>query len=57
MILGKGQIFFVSNLIYSRFQETANYPSGSALAIIMLAVSLVFIYAVTRLARARWMTQ
>ncbi|HMN85666.1 MAG TPA: ABC transporter permease subunit [Bauldia sp.] len=54
MILGKGQIFFVSNLIYSRFQETANYPSGSALAIIMLAVSLLVILAVTRLARARW---
>lgn len=54
MILGKGQIFFVSNLIYSRFQETANYPSGSALAIIMLAVSLLVILAITRLARARW---
>jgi putative spermidine/putrescine transport system permease protein len=57
MILGKGQVFFVSNLIYSRFQETANYPSGSALAIIMLAVSLAFIYAVTRFARGRWTTR
>jgi putative spermidine/putrescine transport system permease protein len=54
MILGKGQIFFVSNLIYSRFQETANYPSGSALAMIMLAVSLAVIYGITRLAQARW---
>ena len=54
MILGKGQIFFVSNLIYTRFQQTANYPSGSALSVIMLVLSLIIIYAVTRLASARW---
>ncbi|SFT85698.1 ABC transporter permease [Paraburkholderia aspalathi] len=47
MILGKGKVLMVSNLIYARFSEVANYPSGSAVAIIMLIVSLVVIYALT----------
>lgn len=55
MILGKGQIFFVSNLIYTRFQQTANYPSGSALSVVMLVLSLLVIYGVTRVASARWL--
>ena len=56
MILGKGQIFFVSNLIYRRFGEIANYPSGSALAIVMLVLSLFIIYVIARGATARWDT-
>ena len=52
MILGRGQIFFVSNLVYSRFGEVANYPSGSALSMIMLALSLLIIYLITRMATA-----
>lgn len=47
MILGKGKILFVSNLIYSRFSEISNYPSGSAISIIMLVLSLAIIYGVT----------
>ena len=54
MILGRGQIFFVSNLVYSRFGEVANYPSGSALSMIMLALSLLIIYLITRMATAHW---
>ena len=54
MVLGKGQIYFVSNLIYARFGEVANYPSGSALSMIMLVLSLLIIYSVTRIATARW---
>ncbi|MGY8685969.1 ABC transporter permease, partial [Bradyrhizobium sp. UFLA05-153] len=54
MVLGRGKIMFVSNLIYNRFSELANFPSGSAVAIIMLAISLLVIYAVSRLARSRW---
>lgn len=56
MILGKGKLLFVSNLIYSRFSEVANYPSGSAISIVMLVVSLLFIYLVSRVAAARWST-
>jgi putative spermidine/putrescine transport system permease protein len=54
MILGKGKVLFISNLIYARFSEIANYPSGSAVAIIMLAVSLLTIYVITRVVSARW---
>ena len=54
MILGKGKVLFISNLIYARFSEIANYPSGSAVAIIMLAVSLLTIYVFTRVVSARW---
>ena len=56
MVLGKGQIYFVSNLIYARFGEVANYPSGSALSMIMLVLSLVIIYLVTRVASTGWDT-
>ena len=54
MILGKGKILFVSNLIYSRFSEIANYPSGSAISIIMLVLSLAIIYGITYLVTKRW---
>ena len=54
MILGKGKILFVSNLIYARFSEIANYPSGSAISIVMLILSLGIIYGVTRLVNSWW---
>ncbi len=54
MILGKGKILFVSNLIYSRFSEIANYPSGSAISIIMLVLSLMIIYVITYFVNKRW---
>ncbi len=54
MILGKGKILFVSNLIYSRFSEIANYPSGSAISIVMLLLSLLIIYGITYLVTTRW---
>jgi putative spermidine/putrescine transport system permease protein len=47
MILGKGKVLFISNLIYSRFSEIANYPSGSAIAVAMLLLSLGIIYGIT----------
>lgn len=54
MVLGRGKIMFVSNLIYSRFSELANFPSGSAVAVVMLAVSLLVIYTISRLTSSRW---
>jgi putative spermidine/putrescine transport system permease protein len=53
MILGKGKVLFVSNLIFSRFSELGNYPSGSAISVILLVASVSIIYLVARLA-ARW---
>ena len=57
MILGKGKVLFVSNLIYARFSEIANYPSGSAISIIMLILSLLLIYGVTYFVNRRWIKQ
>lgn len=50
-ILGKGRVLFVSNLIYSRFSEMANYPSGAAFSVIMLIVSLLVVYLISRAVR------
>ena len=54
MVLGKGKVLFVSNLIYRRFSEVANYPSGSAISITLLVVSLAIVYVVSRVASQRW---
>ncbi len=52
-ILGKGRVLFVSNLIYSRFSEVANYPSGAAISIVMLLLSILVVYAISRAAAPR----
>jgi ABC-type spermidine/putrescine transport system permease subunit I len=54
MVLGKGRVLFVSNLIYSRFGEIGNYPGGAALSISLLALSLIVVYALGRAAGSRW---
>lgn len=54
LVLGRGQIIFVSNLIYARFAEVANYPSGSALSIGLLAISLVIVIVTARVTTRRW---
>jgi ABC-type spermidine/putrescine transport system permease subunit I len=53
MVLGKGRVLFLSNSIYNRFSELADYPSGAAIAMVMLAVSLALVVAVSRLAAPR----
>jgi len=54
MVLGKGRVLFVSNLIYSRFGEIGNYPGGAALSITLLTLSLIVVYALDRAAGSRW---
>ena len=54
LILGKGRITFVSNLIYNRFSEIANYPSGSAISLLLLMLSLFLVYGISRLLSRRW---
>lgn len=49
-ILGRGRVLFISNLVYSRFSEIANYPSGAAIAIIMMGLSMLLIFSVSKLA-------
>ena len=51
-LLGYGQVYTVGNLLYSRFLEARNWPSGSALAmiliVIMLAVVTVYVWLTNR---------
>ena len=54
LILGKGRVLFISNLIYSRFGQVANYPSGAALSIVLLSLSLLIIFLVSVLVNRRW---
>ena len=53
MVLGKGRVLFVSNLIYSRFGEVGNYPGGAALSIALLILSLIVVYAIGRATGSR----
>ena len=50
MVLGKGRVLFLSNTIYNRFSEIANYPSGAAISVVMLVVSLLAVTLVSLLA-------
>jgi ABC-type spermidine/putrescine transport system permease subunit I len=54
LVLGKGRVLFVSNLIYSRFGEVGDYPSGAAISVVLLLVALAVIYGLTRAASRRW---
>jgi len=54
MILGKGRVLFISNLIYTRFSEIADYPSGAAISIVLFAVAIAFVYVMSRQINRRW---
>jgi ABC-type spermidine/putrescine transport system permease subunit I len=54
LILGRGEVLFVANLIFSRFSEVANYPSGAAISVVMLFLSMLVVYAMARIAERRW---
>ena len=54
MILGKGRVLFISNLIYTRFSEIANYPSGAAISMVLFLLALAFVYAMSRQVNRRW---
>src|SRR5690348_403378 len=54
MILGKGRVLFISNLIYNRFSEIADYPSGAAISIVLFAVALTIVYAMSRFVASQW---
>lgn len=49
LVLGRGLVVFVTSLIYVRVSETANYPLGAALAMLMLLIAGFLVYAVSRL--------
>ncbi|BCG76165.1 ABC transporter permease [Mesorhizobium sp. 113-1-2] len=49
LVLGRGRVIFISNLVYSRFSEMANFPSGAAIAIVMLVCSMLLVFVISRL--------
>jgi ABC-type spermidine/putrescine transport system permease subunit I len=54
MILGKGRVLFISNLIYNRFSEIADYPSGAAVSMVLFFVALMIVYGTSRQVAKRW---
>jgi ABC-type spermidine/putrescine transport system permease subunit I len=54
MILGKGRVLFISNLIYNRFSEIADYPSGAAVSMVLFFVALSIVYITSRQITKRW---
>jgi len=54
LIMGKGFVVFVSNLIYFRFSEVNNFPSGAAISIIMLVIALGLFYGLMRAVARIW---
>ena len=51
LILGRGVVLFTTNLMYVRLTEVANYPSGAAIGLIMLALAIAVVYAMTVIVR------
>jgi ABC-type spermidine/putrescine transport system permease subunit I len=51
LILGRGVVLFTTNLMYTRFSDVADYPSGAAIGVIMLVLASMIVYATTRIVR------
>jgi ABC-type spermidine/putrescine transport system permease subunit I len=47
LILGRGVVLFASNLMYVRFTDVANFPSGAAIGIIMFMLTALIVFAMT----------
>lgn len=52
LILGRGVVLFTTNLMYVRFSDVANFPSGAAIGIIMFILAGLVVYVTTVLVRA-----
>lgn len=51
LILGRGVVLFTSNLMYTRFSDLADYPSGAAIGVIMLVLAGMIVYVTTVIVR------
>jgi ABC-type spermidine/putrescine transport system permease subunit I len=47
-ILGGGKTLMVGNIIANQFQDTGNYPFGSALAVTLMVLLLIMLFAIRR---------
>ena len=53
MFLGSGIVLMMSNIIFSRYSESFNYPGGAALAMVFLATILFIAFGINRLLTKR----
>jgi putative spermidine/putrescine transport system permease protein len=51
LILGRGVVSFVSSLMYVRFSEIGNFPSGAAIGTVMLVLAFAVVLGIGALAR------
>ncbi len=51
--LGRGIILMMSNVIYTSFSETFNFPAGSAMSIVLLATTVFVAYGLSRILSSR----
>jgi putative spermidine/putrescine transport system permease protein len=51
LILGRGVVLFTTNLMYVRFSDVANFPSGAAIGVIMFVLAGLVVYTTTQLVR------
>lgn len=54
LILGRGIVLFTTNLMYTRFSDVANYPSGAAIGLIMMVLAIGIINGMLMLSRRLW---
>jgi ABC-type spermidine/putrescine transport system permease subunit I len=47
LILGRGVVLFTTNLMYVRFSDVANFPSGAAIGMIMFILAGAVVYVMT----------
>jgi len=51
LVLGRGVVVLATSLMYTRFSDIGNYPSGAAIGVTMLVLAFAMVYGLTALAR------
>ena len=51
LLLGRGVVVFTTSLMYTRFADIGNYPSGAAIGVSMLVLAFAVVYGLSALAR------
>ncbi len=51
LLLGRGVVVFTTSLMYTRFADIGNYPSGAAIGISMLVLAFLVVYGLAAIAR------
>jgi putative spermidine/putrescine transport system permease protein len=51
LILGRGVVLFTTNLMYVRFSDVANFPSGAAIGVIMFVLAGLVVTTTTQVVR------